>query len=458
MKTAFSVFALVAVAASSTAQPQQVYPASGPGGNYEIVVIADGYTSAEEYKFTRAVNGLILNDLMADPFYGNSHAFTIVKQFNPVTTSGQSQFGITPNYNIAKCYIDYDAATTTAAIDQVVKTIPHHAVIVIGNYEGVAIGCTNQPWTWISAGAREVDGVLEHEFGHLIAGLYDEFPLQGNVDYPPTPSVDDHNCSNVFDSSGNATPWWDNSSLSWPQKPTDRDGCLYYSHKITRPYDTCLMYAPGATFCYVCSLLMSGELNLFANEALTKSLASPMILTAGFVAQTPTPRVPARGSEQYVRLLVQLTKRSTDPKLGAQLSVVSVADVTGPIVSRHHRTGDYVYGIVEGNTVLAADVLPGDPFQRRSLGTAPAPHDTANELQTNVVVIVPNTTRQSLLSRSIRVVFYRLDPNYGRLPSGMRADVTTNTISELLANNTPQFVGLDADELKKVVQSLPVRR
>src|ERR1700730_7475860 len=148
-KTQISRALLVAAgllfAVSSAARAQQIiFPLNGmPGGHYKIVVVSDGYAADESWKFDRAVNGLVLNGLMADKFYKDrGDKFTIIKLFKPVGTSQQSAFGIKPNYDITKCFIDYDENATTTAIYDAVGTLTPERTIVIGNYEGVSLGCS----------------------------------------------------------------------------------------------------------------------------------------------------------------------------------------------------------------------------------------------------------------------------------------------------------------------------
>ncbi len=160
---------------SAAAAQATIYPPSGQGGNYVIAVVSDGFTASESWQFDRAVNGLILNGLMADPFYSTNGAkFTIKKIFKAVANTHQSSFQFTANFDIQKCYVDY-TAQTTGLIEDAVNVVAPERVVVIGNYEGVSMGCSVDTWTYVSAGAREVGGVLEHEFGHLIAGLFDEY-------------------------------------------------------------------------------------------------------------------------------------------------------------------------------------------------------------------------------------------------------------------------------------------
>src|SRR5438067_5168821 len=139
--------------ASVHAQTQIYPPPPAPGGNYVIAVVSDGYAADEEWKFDRAINGLILNGLMTDPFYqANGQVFTIKKLFKAVAQSGQSSFKVTPNYDIHNCYITYDDVSTpdntTHLIDTDVTALSPERTVVIANYEGVSFGCTHDTWTY----------------------------------------------------------------------------------------------------------------------------------------------------------------------------------------------------------------------------------------------------------------------------------------------------------------------
>jgi hypothetical protein len=48
--------------------------------------------------------------------------------------------------------------------------------VIIAN-DVYSSGCTRNLWTDVWAGIQETSGVLEHELGHLIAGLLDEYSL-----------------------------------------------------------------------------------------------------------------------------------------------------------------------------------------------------------------------------------------------------------------------------------------
>ncbi len=467
---------LLFVSAAASAQ-SQIYPAPpAVGGRYVIVVISDGYAANEWWKFDRAVNGLLLNGLMADPFYsGQGASFTIHKVFLPQTTVGQSNFGITPNYDVNRCYIDTEPGTpptptspgtpgTTDKIEAAVQSLAPTRTVVIGNYEGVSMGCTEDTWTFVSAGAREVGGVLEHEFGHLIAGLYDEYALKGANDPYPGPAVDGPNCSNAF-TGGLRTPVWAKVT-TLPHPVTNPDGCLFYETGIYRPYDTCRMRSPDAAFCDVCAGAMSDVLKPLASSILARINMTAPVLAAGFFQQPQARPVVPPGTARLapsIRLMVEIAKPLADSSFGAKARVTSSASMTSPVVQSYRRVGDYVYGIVEGpDTVLEVVVLPGDPFQRRAYGGVSAPHRASDDpitarpvLTSRVAVMLPGLTRAAIMTRPIHVLFYRLDSSTAHQADGTPASVTPAAFGALIAVHWPVLVDIATDDLRKAVSSLP---
>jgi IgA Peptidase M64 len=444
---------LVGVVSGEALAQTTIYPPSGTGGGYVIAVVSDGYVSSEEWKFDRAVDGLILNGLMQDPFY-SSHgsAFTIKKTFKASPQSQQSLFQIKPNYDLRRCYIDYVEGDTTKAIDDVVKDLAPMRVVVVGNYEGVSLGCRVDNWTYVSAGAREIGGVLEHEFGHLIAGLFDEYTLNP----PPfTDEVDRLNCSTK------ETPYWFLSGglpASATTIPTNEPGCLLYesesSHLIVRPYKMCMMRAAGAPFCDICSGEMADQLASVTVVApisrldripLLRSLSEALIVHAAFMqqpARKADPRQPAtvppteitrrpaqppsaRPPAPHVRLLIEVKNDQDAAKRTTR--VVSATDVTAPVVTRIRNVGTYAWEALEDGKPIATGVFPGDPFQRAPYGNAGAPHPAAQPIAVStVVVMIPNRTLEELRKRSIDIVFFKLKPSAGReeIPPGWFEDTS----------------------------------
>ncbi|HEV3060961.1 MAG TPA: M64 family metallopeptidase [Vicinamibacterales bacterium] len=440
-----ALLAVAGVQADAFAQTiTPIFPTSGPGGSYVIAVVSDGYanTSSDRQKFDNAVNGLIVNGMLLDPFYqAHEAAFTIVKVFQPSPQSGQSQFGITQNYDVTHCYINWipDSSTpnTATMIDNAVQSVGPDRTLVVGNNESQAFGCTphDGDWTYVTAWARteEPGGILEHEFGHLIAGLWDEYaftnpPYTGS--YPTPPPVTGPNCSTE------ASPSW----LTLPVAGAGKiQSCKFYQLNIFRPYSTCRMKDTTFAFCPVCAYSVDHQLSAFLNGSEPQAPTDVRTIKARFVVQ-PTP--PSPQNNQTVRVLVEINPQTA----GAR--VLTVSDITRRDVNRRHRVGDYVYEVIDGGQTIAIGVLPGDPFEDRAYGARGAPHDTQRTSTASAVIFIPHVSRQNLLTRAVEINFYRLDPSSGR------DDVTPERLAGFRQTGLARPVAkVTADELKKAISA-----
>jgi hypothetical protein len=437
--------ALAILTAVMTRAQTTVFPPTGVGGSHVVLVISDGYAANEEWMFDRAVNGLIVNGLMSEPFYkAHGASFTIQKLFKPVAVSGQTQFAITPNYDITRCYIDYDATTSNAIAHA--TTAFFEKAVVVGNLEGVSMGCTprNNMWLYVSAGAREMGGVLEHEFGHLVAGLLDEYELfDAPYAGPPGPPVDGPNCST---NTGSTPPIW--GTLSIPSSiaaPTNPPGCNRYSTGVIRPYDMCMMRAAGAPFCYVCQFRMGESLADYAFPS-PSAPTNTQILGAGMMMQAPAPP-PAPGGRSNtpsVRVLLQVTRATR----AAQ--VLSVTDVVAPLIDRTRRVGNLVYAIREAGQPTITGVIPGDVFEDRPYGNGSAPHLRQDAPTATVSLLIPNASRQGIQTRNFSIALFQLDPASGD------ARVTEEALNRLLAAQRATPMGeVDAAALRSAARGAP---
>jgi IgA Peptidase M64 len=456
--------ALLLFAAARSGAQSVIWPTSGSGGNYKIVVLSDGYAAGDEWKFTRAVNGLVLDRLMVNYFYNaQSDKFTIVKDFVPKVSSAP-QYGITPNYDINRCYIDYNSAATLKAIDAAVGSLNPVRVIIIGNYEGVAFGCTSSDgWTYVSAGAREIDSVLEHEGGHLIGGLWDEFSLPNNLNY--TGTVDGINCSNNY--SGTTFNFrWLTSTCFQPTPPppstTNQEGCLLFQYKVYRPFDTCLMRSANTPFDCVCADAMTQTLAQYGlpNGSARGQLRAPgaeRVLVRPVVFQPPAG--PAAGTAlRSVRLLVHIVKAKASDTTGATGSIVGLRELDAPIVHQYYRNGDIVYGIVDDTSgaVLESGVLTGDPFERRGFSGSSSPHQVDNsQLEATFVIMLPQMSRAELQSRKISITFVKLEPSAGVGPSGDRVRMNPDQVKKYLVPGATYLAKITASQLAQAALTPP---
>ena len=434
----------VAEAAAPTVT--QIVPAAPAiGGPYQIAVLSDGFTVDEKWKFDAVADWLFNVKLFNDSFYqAHKASFTVTTVFRPATQSGDAQYGISAAGDISNCYIattgDVDGNVYDATATLTPPLAPIRTVIIANDV--YTNGCTRNLWTYVWAGIQGTSGVLEHELGHLIAGLFDEFSLVaapfpvGGINGQGEPNGP--NCS-TFD-----PPSW--STLSVPTgtpKPGRVEGCDYYSSRIWRPYSSCRMNRLGDKFCFVCDYETSQALL----ELPTTAPAAPTNLRVKLAAFVPQPQPPPP-PERAVRLLVEIHSQSPNVK------VLKATEVPGPAVVRQRLIGTHAYEIRDGSNVTTG-VLAGNPFESRAFDGRGAGHPAPSVSESATVVIdVPHTTIQNLLARGVEVTFYKLDA------TPTRENITPARLNALKQQNLAHSIAtLTPNDISKFIQELnPARR
>jgi hypothetical protein len=418
---------------------KQLFPASGTGGPYVIAVLSDGFADndAEHHEFDAAANWVFNIQLFNDDFYqAHKASFTVKTIFRPASQSGATQYGISASGGINNCYITY--ATTPEDADTNVEGAvaflkPTRTVIIA---KGVTSGgCTHNLWTYVWTGIEETSGVLEHELGHLIANLLDEYSLNA-LDYPnvdPYPPVNGPNCSTFL------TPSW--STLVVPvgtPSPGRVEGCNYYSFKIWRPYATCRMNTLDEKFCALCG----SEVSLALQELSSAVPSTPTALGIIPAAFFQRPQLPPR-PERAVRMLVEIHSQSQ------QVKVLKATEVNGPTIVRQRLIGTHAYEIRDGDN-FTTGVLAGNPFESRAYDGRGAGHPVPIQGESATVVIeVPRTTIQNLLTRGVEVTFYKLDATQ------TRENITHARLSLLKQENLAHSIGaLTPNDMSKYLQQL----
>lgn len=425
---------------------KQIVPLSGAGGPYVIAVLSDGFADDEHEDFDKAANWVFQVQVFNDSFYqAHKDSFTVKTIFRPAAQSGATQYGITASGGISNCYI---AATTTfedadlnvekasVIVENGVVTLKPTRTVILA--KGVySSGCTRNTWTYVWAGIQESSGVLEHELGHLVAGLLDEYSL--NTAPFPTGGINGlgepngPNCSTLKF----GTPPW--STLAVPAgtpSPGTVEGCDYYSLKIWRPYVNCRMNTLSEKFCAVCD----NEVSLALQELGMTAPAVPKglkIIPAAFVPQPAPPPRP----ERAVRLLLEIHTQSHEIK------VLKATEFDGPVNVRQRLIGTHAYQIRDGDNVMTG-VLAGNPFESRAYDGRGAGHPAPIPSESATVVIeVPRSTIQALLTRGVEVTIYKLDP------TPTRENITTARLSYLSRENLAHSIGsLTATQLSRSVQ------
>lgn len=446
---------LVALAAQS---PTQIHPPPPPVERaINIVVLADGFTTAQQDDFNEAAANFFTHGLLADPVFTKyQDVFTVKTVFNPVATASASQFGFVLGVGVTNCSISWNesadpAANTASLIETAAAGANPTHIVVIGNHP-FNFGCASDNWAYIAVGAAG-ERILHHEFGHLLANLYDEYhvPELANVKFSGV--VDELNCS-----TNQPSPHWASLGLPSPPPLANAEGCALFGKGIFRPYDECLMGAHGTTFCQVCERELGNSLDYFKTqltsvprtETLTQ-VASPGVglSTAGLLLQAPAAQQPTPPAPNKVMRLLLNVNRTT----GA-VNVLTATEVDGRATPRERRLGTSMYEIRDGNQILSVGVLPGDPFRSHGYrGGAPqhspAPNQPpASDATASLTVSIPGESRETLLrsGRQVEVWFYTLPPQL------KEPEITVDVFKRLRdSKRVTNFARLDAGRLREAL-------
>lgn len=376
--------------AASAQVVSTIFPTSGAGGAEVIVVIADGYTS--QTQFTGDAAFIFVTQLMNDPFYlAHASSFTIKTVYRAAPAVASSLFGITTT-NRRSCILSADPATTAQDINAAALLAdPNPQFVAVLTNDTVTYGCTTADhWTYLTSGVSSRRGIVAHEFGHLIGGLYDEYD-DGAAAYGGA-AVNRSNCSTQLPP---ALPYW--ATLSLVPSPSNPLGCLYSVSGIVRPYPTCKMrdFDTNPLFCAVCRREMEAVLSPGPRGGVPTAPTQLRIIKAAFVQPPPPPII-----NTAVRLVIRVDART------GQSTVLAATEVQRPqIVQR--RIGDVVYAVTENGQTLVTGVFPGDPFETR-IYNGPGKHTNSEASAATIVVLVPQANVRSLLARSVQVTFYRI--------------------------------------------------
>ena len=253
---------LVTLVTLAAQTPTQIHPAPPPDVQrpITIAVLADGFTQVQEGDFKDAAANFFTYGLLLDPdFEPHKDLVTIKTIFKSVATPSESQFGFKLGTGVTNCSISWneseDATGTTALINAVVGALNPTHVVVIGNHN-YNFGCSHDIWSYVAVGAVG-EPILEHEFGHLLAGLKDEYVIDALKNTPYPGPWDKKNCSTA------KPPYWMNVGL--PSTPANLTGCALYGVDIVHAFEDCKMGTKGAKFCHVCNREMQATWDFYGN-------------------------------------------------------------------------------------------------------------------------------------------------------------------------------------------------
>jgi hypothetical protein len=407
-----SVFA-VSVKQIQPPAPTPVFPPTAP---VVIAVLADHYAAGEETEFNHDVENFFKYGLLVDGYYKQKLGDLQVYTYFDATTSGESSYGFRIGANAGNCAVG-DSPDTASKIQNVVGGVNPVHTIVIGNHP-YEIGCTKGTWTYVAVDAVGTD-VLQHELGHALGELFDEWAMasKGSTPHGPfTPGKDRLNCA--------VTP---PPPAHWmPKFPdaTNEAECDLHANGVIHPYHDCRMGKTHHTaFCKVCAKLMDDSFDYFRNPegggVLNSRITNPNPLNANPHVAAPQPQFgfvnaaffaqqsrvppPAPQPRPLVRVLAEFnpTARTVTPK--------SQTFATAVYVPSYRRLGQYVYEVLDGTNTLEVGVIPDHLFESRAYGGG-TQHGTSAQQTVEVVITVPDEDAKTLAApnRRLRVIMYRI--------------------------------------------------
>lgn len=428
-------------------------PATQPTtGSIVVVVLADHYTAAEESKFNQHVTNLFTNlytnGMLVDPDYDDhASAFQIIpvfeawNQYSPTPSNYGYTIGGNANCSVGWIETGPPGTTTAERLEAAAGAYNPTHIVVIGNYT-FDFGCTlHKDWTYIARGAVG-KGVLAHEFGHLLAELFDEYSLSVHDGQTYPQQLNCRNCSTQ------PVPYWGAAAYgSFVNQPP----CDYYRQGIVHPYPDCKMARTDAAFCPICRDNVNNAIAFYHDpEHWNPSLGvCPVVSTnplnpspprslringAGLFVQPPT-------AQSIVRVLVSLDRQAGTAR------VQRVTEAKGKFVAPDRRLGVLAYEVVDNDKLLSVGVIQGDPFQVRDYRGG-SRHGTSQINTASVVVLIPNETKQDLTQsgRAVQIAFYRLTPTI------TAPRITRQVWTELKAKNQVERLSqISPDELRKAM-------
>ncbi|MEY3162423.1 MAG: hypothetical protein RIT25_2417 [Planctomycetota bacterium] len=280
--TALAAVAVLAVSLVAQAPTVRTILSSGTtSSRYDMVILGDGYTSAEQARFDQDCTSFLTALLQRPPYSTFASYINVHTVFRASTMSGANHPDTNPPlvrnpvygsaYNtsgVARCL--YISNTTLALSDAALAPANEGRVIVMVNDSRYG-GCAAQ--FAVSYNGSSMNEVQIHEVGHSLAGLADEYdypnqtytggePGQANITASPSGQKWSH--------------WWGTGGIS----ATAFQGAGYYLYGLYRPAQNCLMRNLGVPLCAVCVEQTTRALNYVVT-----SIENPIPSTTNLVLQ-----------------------------------------------------------------------------------------------------------------------------------------------------------------------------
>ncbi|MGB2678395.1 MAG: M64 family metallopeptidase [Candidatus Acidiferrum sp.] len=445
------VLVLGLVVASVKAQPVTKVVDHGPDGEkLTFVVLGDGYAAGDQAKYAQDVQRLVVNGVFGHDFYKeNVSAFNVYRVdlvskdsgVSTLTDSRDTALKVVYSGDWNRCWLEESAETDQLIIDATGGVKKADFILIVAN-EGGYGGCQRGGRLYITAGDNW--DVVAHEYGHGIAGLYDEYTVGGIYTDPP---INIKNCSTVLDRNGvswrrlidAATPLPSDSVASADPNQTVGmfTGCDYATKGIYRPVKECRMKSNTPRFCPVCLGLM-------------KNAVSPYLTAAPAPGRAATESQPTGSGTTYVNMVMRISKDKPP-------QILRATQLSGRVISRSNSIPSYLFAFTKKGRPSYVQYLPDNPFTVRGFIDPKHPERGEKLLESEtatVIVNVPNTDMSSA-TRDLGLQVFSVSP------AGMDAFARSESIDvdlllRKLKNNKAISMKTDfpASELGQAVKSI----
>jgi hypothetical protein len=425
----FIIIALAsAIVIAAPTSVKQVHPTGGSASAPVVIaVLADNYTAAQEEEFDYDVENFFKYGLLVDGYYEKKKNDIRVVSLFEATPAGQPSlydFQIAPG--VGNCAV-INAGDAVGKINAALAAGNLHAThtIVLGNYP-YNFGCTDGSWTYVSVDAIGTD-VLQHEFGHVLGELFDEWSTAGNKNknYPSVISMfDTRNCWSTRPPATKPPHW--KSSGKHPNAKEFPE-CDLYGRRVVHPFEYCRMgtkneHPHHPAFCEVCAAEMDATFLFFRNWR--------RIVNAPPIQRTPTPQASHAPSPRFriinAAFVEREREREQDPTTTDSIRIlrfrVEINPVTGAMTAKgrtdasgiyvpsYRRNGRFAFEYVVNGKPVEVGVIPDHLFEARGFrGGAPA-HRASDEKPAEVVIAIPNEDSKSIQAGGRQLRLYRI-PN-----------------------------------------------
>jgi len=406
------------------------------GEKLVFVVLGDGYAAGDQQQYEADVDKLVLNGVFAHDFYKDNKAAFNIYRVNLVSQeSGVSSLTFRRNTALKviysgvwnRCWLEETPGETDKLITDAINIKKYDFVLIIANVNKYG-GCRRGNRLYITSG--DDWNVVAHEYGHGIAGLYDEYSA-GKGQYREE-RINVKNCSVVLDRNNVAWSELVAGNIDLPSDnlvgidPNDTvgefTGCTYYDTGVYRPVQDCRMKSNTPHFCPVCLGLM-------------RAAVQPYLAPAAAPAAGGAPGPP----QKFTNIVVTITKNNG-------ITVQKATEVTGVLVLSPQGNPAYFAEFPGRGRPNVAALVIDDPFvvrgfvdpENRKLGEKIIPVDSAT-----IVLQVPGTGID-IASRDLGFELYRARP-------GKFSELTTSA----LMNFQSVINSASKQDLKRVIKVGP---